>query len=165
MDTLATLTDLFRYGDAANALVVTAADKLADEQLDRPLNLGLGSIRRICRHLLAGEATWLARICGEVEARWPDEQGAISMPDMLRQLKAVQAERRSFLAALDPDQLSRRQQYRDSKGSLFEVTLQEMLIQAAVHAIHHRAQIACAIQLIGGNPPELDYMYSVRKPA
>jgi uncharacterized damage-inducible protein DinB len=164
MDTLATVTDLFRYGDAANHLVMTAAGELTDEQLDRPLNLGLGNIRRICRHLLAGEVTWLARIRGEVETRWPDEQATMSIPEMLRQLKAVQAERRSFLDALQPEQLWRRQQYRDSKGSLFEATLHKMLIQIAVHAIHHRAQIACAIQLVGGNPPEPDYMYSVRKP-
>jgi uncharacterized damage-inducible protein DinB len=164
METLATLVELFRYGEAANGLVVNAAGRLTDEQLDRPLNIGLGSIRRICQHLLAGEATWLARIRGDVEAAWPDELAPMSMPDVLRHLEAVETERRSFLAALQPEQLSRRQRYRDSKGSLFQATLHEMLIQAAVHAIHHRAQITCAIQLVGGNPPEPDYMHSVRKP-
>jgi uncharacterized damage-inducible protein DinB len=87
----------------------------------------------------------------------------MSIPEMLQQLTSVQSERKSFLAALKPEQLSRMQRYRDSKGSLFEATLHEMLLQDAIHGIYHRAQIAGAIQLVGGSPPALDYMYSVRK--
>jgi uncharacterized damage-inducible protein DinB len=156
--------ELFRYGDAVNDLVMNAACKLPDEQLDRSLDLGFGSIRRICRHLLAGETTWLARIRGDVEAKWPDEQTRLSIPQMLQQLESVRAGRQSFLATLQPAQLSSRQRYRDSKGSVYEATLQEMLLQTVIHGIYHRAQIVDCIQLVGGTPPAVDYMYLVRKP-
>jgi hypothetical protein len=41
------------------------------------------------------------------------------------------------------------QNYRDSKGSLFKATLNDMLIQNVMHSTHHRAQIVNAIRRVG----------------
>jgi len=164
MDPLSTLRELFRYNDECDRIVFTTAGLLSDEQLDRPLDLGLGSVRRICRHLLAGEATWLQRIQGVTEARWPDERQLMLVSAMLEQLESIWATRSQFLGTLSPDHLTRVQTYRDSKGSLFQATLHEMLIQSIVHSTHHRTQIVSGIRRTGGQPPELDYMYLVRRP-
>jgi uncharacterized damage-inducible protein DinB len=165
METLSTFAELFRYNDHADRMVFTAAAKLSNEQLDRALDLGLGSVRRICRHMLAGEATWLSRMSGTVEARWPNELQTMPIADMLRELEQVWLQRNQFIATLTPQHLDRMQEYRDSKGSLFRATLSEMLIQCTVHSTHHRAQVVNGIRRVGGKPPEVDYMYFVRKPA
>jgi uncharacterized damage-inducible protein DinB len=164
MEPLSTLRELFNYSDTSNRLVLTTAGQLSDEQLDHPLDLGPGSIRRICRHLLAGEATWLRRIQGVAEARWPDELQPMPVSAMLEQLETVWTDRDRFLDTLPPEHLTRTQSYRDSKGSLFQASLHEMLIQSIVHSIHHRAQIANGLRRTGGQAPNLDYMYLVRRP-
>ena len=84
---------------------------------------------------------------------------------MLQQLENVWRERDQFLSGVTPSQLAAEQIYRDSKGSLFRASLEQMLIQGVLHSHHHRAQVCNGIRRVGGNPPELDYMYSVRKPA
>lgn len=39
----------------------------------------------------------------------------------------------------------------------------EALLQACLHSVHHRAQIASRIRDIGGEPPQIDYIYWIWK--
>ena len=162
MSDLASITELIRYGDAANALVMASVMPLETEQLDRTLDLGMGSLRKICQHLLAGEVTWLARISGQAEAKWPAKPIPSSAQDMAVMFEDVAQQRRDFLNRVTDDDLDRIQKYRDSRGTLFQATLRQMLLQMIVHATHHRAQAVNAVRRVGGTAPELDYMAQVR---
>jgi uncharacterized damage-inducible protein DinB len=165
MSDLATIVELVRYGEVANHLVMGSVVPLSDEQLDRPLDLGMGSLRKICQHLLAGEVTWLARISGQVEAKWPAKAIPQSAWEMHAMFGQVQQERQALLRGLKDEQLNRMQKYRDSKGTLFQATVRQMLVQMITHATHHRAQAVNAIRRVGGPVPEVDYMTQVRVPA
>lgn len=160
---MASIRELMEHGRVANMLVTTAMAALSDEQMDRPLDLGMGSLRRICQHLVAGEVTWLARIRGEVEAKWPARPISELRDMMGKELEATGDEMRRFVEALRPEQLDRVQRYRDSKGALFEATLHQMLLQVVLHSAHHRAQMVNAIRRVGGKAPEVDYMSAVRR--
>lgn len=161
MDAMTTLLELLRYGDRANEIVMTEVCGLSATQLDRPLDLGMGSVRKIASHLLAGEVTWLARLGGNVEAKWPAKPIPEDPAAMLEMFRAEATARKALI--IGPADLDRRQQYRDSRGSLFEASLQDMLIQMVVHATHHRAQLVNAIRRVGGDPLEVDYMQMVRR--
>ncbi|MEL7239539.1 MAG: hypothetical protein AAGK78_11820 [Planctomycetota bacterium] len=52
-----TLRELLRYGDETNARVLASAAKLDDDALDRDLDIGPGSVRKIAQHrkLLAAD--------------------------------------------------------------------------------------------------------------
>jgi uncharacterized damage-inducible protein DinB len=166
MDGLAAFGALFKYSDAANRLVLNAAAELAGEVLDREIDIGPkpGSLRRILIHTWNGEFMWLNRWRGNYELKWPPEQLSTPVPKLLAEFEQVWAERDAFLATLTPDRLGLLQRYRDSRGSLFQATLSDMLSQGIVHSIHHRAQAINAIRRLGGTPPEVDYMNLVRQP-
>jgi uncharacterized damage-inducible protein DinB len=149
----------------ANDLVMSGAAGLSDEQLDRPLDLGMGSLRKIMQHLLAGEVTWLARISGEVEAKWPARAIPAGMAEMSALLSEIARERQALMRRLGDEQLDRVQRYRDSRGSLFEASLRQMVLQMIIHATHHRAQVVNAIRRVGGQVPEVDFMHQVRREA
>lgn len=163
MSDLASIVDLIRYGEVANDLVMASVVPLTDAQLDRPLDLGMGSLRKICQHLLAGEVTWLARTSGQVEAKWPARPIPESPSDMRALFDQVAHERQALLRGISDAQLDRVQRYRDSKGSLFQATLRNMLLQMIVHATHHRAQAVNALRRVGAAVPEVDYMQQVRE--
>lgn len=167
MGELDVFRELLTYSDRANRLVYEAAAALSPEQLDRPLEVGPGpgTLRRVLIHIHAGESTWLKRWRGEVEAKWPDESVATSPGELLSRLRSLAAERDAFINALDDATLVAEQAYRDSKGSLFRAALRQMLLQGIVHSIHHRAQAVNAIRRLGGAPPEVDLMVTVRQPA
>jgi len=163
MSELKTFHELFAYSDRCNRLVFAAAGELDDARLDQPIEISVGTLRRLLHHLYTGESVWLQRWMGVVEARWPGECGQTPVGEIASMIARNAADRDAFVATLTEVKLDGVQTYRDSKGSLFRGTLRQMLIQGIVHSIHHRAQIVNAIRRLGGKPPELDFMMSVRE--
>jgi uncharacterized damage-inducible protein DinB len=174
MHDLVSIQSLCRYSDSANRQVLAAAaaldgphaantDPAPASLLDQPLDIGVGSLRKILQHILNGELTWLKRMQGEIECKWPGEKHPLPLLEVRERLEEVFQAREEFLRQLDPGKLDRMQDYRDSRGSLYRATLRDMLLQGIVHSIHHRAQVVNAIRRLGGSPPEVDYMVARRQ--
>lgn len=159
------LTQLLEYSDWANVRVLDAAKGMSDEQLDKPLDIGPGSLRRILIHTYNGELVWLKRWRGEVETKWPSESEKVPAAALAERFAALWGERGEFMRKLDDAAIGREQTYRDSRGSLFRATLGDMLLQGIVHSTHHRAQAVNALRRLGGPIVELDYMMRMRQPA
>lgn len=159
------LAVLFSYSDWSNRTLCARAGALSDEQLDRALDIGRGTLRRNIMHTLVGETVWLARWKQTPSVPWPGEDQGLSPGAMLERFEAAWTERDEFLGGVTGYGLSREQVYRDSKGTLFAATLQDMIVQGFMHSKHHQAQSVNMIRRVGGEAPELDYMYRVRRPA
>lgn len=162
---LATIRSMFRYSDWANERVLESALGVAEADLDRPMDVGPGSMRRTLLHILAGEDVWLRRWMGQIETRWPDERERAGVSEIAERLRAVWARREVFVESLPDGAAGRVQDYRDSKGGLFRASLGDMLLQGCVHSIHHRAQAVNILRRLGAAAPELDYMMRVRQPS
>lgn len=162
---LATIRVLIQYTDWSNDRLLAAAEPLEDARLDRELEVGPGTLRRALLHILSGEQVWLRRWRGEAETTWPDERERATVAQVRTRMATNRNERDDFLDTLaaGPTDLGRVQPYRDSKGSLFRATLGDMLIQGVMHSKHHQAQAVNMIRRLGGEWPELDYMYRVRR--
>ncbi|MEE8170415.1 MAG: DinB family protein [Phycisphaerae bacterium] len=162
---LNTVCVMLRYSDSANQQCLRAAALFSDEQLDRPFDMGRGSLRKTLLHIQAGENVWLQRWQGRTETPWPDEDVKISIVTLSESLDRTVAERDSFLKERSDADLERAVAYRDSKGGLFSATLGDMMVQMVIHSTHHRAQAVNMLRRLGASPPELDYMTQVRRPA
>lgn len=160
---LDTIRTILRYSDWANGRAIAAAEPLGDDALDRTFEMGVGSLRRTLIHILNGESVWLAR-WRQLEPAWPSESEQVSPTEVGRRLAAMYPERDAFLATLRDTDLARVQRYRDSRGSLFDATLGDMLFQACNHSIHHRAQAVNMLRHVGAGLVELDYMVWLRRP-
>lgn len=164
MPDLESLRAILRYSDAANQKVLSAAQRLADEQLDRRFEMGMGTLRRTLVHIYNGEHVWLQRWQRKVETRWPAEDERVGVAELRQRFAQTWEQRDRYLGTLTDADLSRRQIYRDSRGSLFQASLRDMILQACIHSIHHRAQAVNMLRHLGAGLVELDYMYSVRQP-
>lgn len=153
-----------KYSEWANARLIEAASLLSDDQLDRLFEMGRGTLRLTLMHLWAGEHVWLQRWRGRTETPWPDEDERLTPIQIGDRFGHVYAERAVFLSGLVEGDLLRVITYRDSKGSLFQALLSDMLAQGMVHSIHHRAQASNMVRQAGGEGVDLDYMYWCRKP-
>jgi uncharacterized damage-inducible protein DinB len=165
MDDRATIAALFRHNDRANDIVLEAAAPLSDAQLDRAFDMGRGSLRKTMIHIWAGESVWLQRWQGRVETPWPDENEHASAKTLADRFATLRTGRDQFLANLTPAAMAKAQKYRDSKGSLFNTTLGDMVLQMFVHSTHHRAQAVNMLRHLGVSHPQVDYMMLVRQPA
>lgn len=162
---LATVRTLLEHSDWSNRKLLEAALTLEEGELDRDMQIGPGSIRRILLHTYNGEAVWLKRWQGNAETKWPSESEKIGVRDLMERFERCWVERDGFLAGLMAQDAERVQPYRDSKGTLYKATLGDMLLQGILHSKHHQAQAVNALKRLGATWPELDYMYRVRKTA
>lgn len=164
MSGLELLRALLAVGERSNEELLTAAADLDGAALDQAFEMGRGTLRRTLLHILVGEEVWLERMRGNVEHAWRDDLAPIAISELRTGFERCAVERGRFIDGLNPTDLSRRQRYRDSRGSLFEASLGDMLLQAANHSIHHRAQAANMLRRLGVVAADMDYMMHVRKP-
>lgn len=114
----------------------------------------------IWAHILAAEATWLARIEGRTPevAVWPDltlaECGAL----MGRNHGAI-----APLADAPPRELDRIVAYRNSAGDEFRNSVTEILHHVAMHGMYHRGQVTLEVRRLGGEPRSTDLIFYLRE--
>lgn len=161
---LETMRVLYKYNDWANDQLLLAAGQVGDGRLDQPFDMGLGSLRTTLMHIIIAEDTFLKRGQGQVEAPWGDENERGIVAQMKERLDDTRRRREAFLATLADSDLPKKRSYRDSYGSLYATTLGDLIVQVCMHSMHHRAQVVNMLRRVGGNAPELDYIYWMRKP-
>lgn len=163
MNRLETIRTLLSYSDWANAALLAASASLSDDALDRRFEMGLGTLRRTLIHLYNGEHVWLERWQERLQTPWPSEDERLDMAELGQRFSRLRKARDAYLETLRNESLSVITRYRDSYGDLYRAALGEMLMQACVHSIHHRAQAANMLRQLGAGSIELDYMVHVRQ--
>jgi uncharacterized damage-inducible protein DinB len=153
----------FASSDWAVSQVLAAANGTDDELLDRPFEMGLGSIRSTLLHLYDAECWW--------QRNWtssdPVDFEKLPPTTPLDRLKGLWDElaraRNAFIAALDDEQAQRVVSVRLGRSPVrFRVI--ESLLQLCGHGTHHRAQVLNMLRQIGITPPALDYSVWLRAP-
>ena len=163
MDALSSIRALLAYSDEMTRRLLTAAEPLSDERLDRAFEMGMSTLRKTLAHILVGEQMWLERQRGNGEAKWPSYESRKRPAEMREEFDSLWPRRDAFLATLDAGKLAAEQPYRDSSGTAYAATLHDMLLESIVHSAHHRAQAVHMLKRVGGDFVELDYMYARRR--
>lgn len=114
---------------------------------------------RIWAHILAAEATWLARIEGRTPevAVWPDLTLAECHALMERNHEAI-----AHLAGAPASELERVVTYRNSRGDAFRNSVSDILHQVVMHGMYHRGQVTLDVRRLGGAPQATDLIFYLR---
>jgi uncharacterized damage-inducible protein DinB len=111
-------------------------------------------------HLLAAEHVWLARLEGRAPTMivWP----TLSL-EQCEQLSAENArDLGRYVEALTPGDDARPVKYKNSAGAEFTSTVEDILLQIALHGSYHRGQITTALRTAGAIPNPTDYIAFTR---
>lgn len=116
----------------------------------------------IFAHLLGAEHVWLSRLTGETPqfAVWP----ALDLAACESLAQANQAGYERFLAELSAREaegaegLRREVSYSNSAGVAFQSTVEDILLQVAMHGSYHRGQIALLLRREGAEPAATDFI-------
>jgi hypothetical protein len=169
--TTGTIRELFTYTDWARDKIFELAGGLSDEQLDRPFEMGIGSIRNTLHHVWAAERVWLDRwmVGGQPPFAFPEP--GLPLAALLDRAKSTAAERDDFLAKQADADLAKPLTFTNIKGETYSLALGGQMMHVTNHGIHHRAQILNMVRRAGpGAPPlpqrGLDYIFfRLEKPA
>jgi len=140
MNTVSMVEDLYRANDWAREKLFRLCDGLTDEQLDRPRELGLGSLRATLFHVLAADEIWLDRWTNAPSRPFPLDPAGIPLAEIEQRLKDVSNRRQQLIDRERANGWSRVVAYRDMRGNEHARQLDGLLLHVANHTIHHRAQ-------------------------
>ena len=158
---LHTIRRCFAHADWCNHAVLKACATLADAQLDRKFEMGLGSLRATMGHIPDAENWWYGNWTVGPEHLFPDSKG-LSLADVATQYSIAAARRNQYISTLTDADLTRIVRAMPRPGVIREFPLGVAMLQVAMHSNHHRAQALNMLRHCGAELPRLDYIIMVR---
>lgn len=154
---------LVAYGSWANALVLTAAERLSGQQLGAFAASSFPSVGGTLAHIVGAEWIWLHRWLGESPTVLPAWVLKPNLAELKTQLALVEAERRSFLVSLPDTGLDRVVSYRSLAGQAYTDPLASLVRHVVNHSTYHRGQVATQLRQLGLTPPNTDLITYLRQ--
>jgi uncharacterized damage-inducible protein DinB len=151
-DRLVLLRRLLAHDAWANRAALESVAELAEPP---------GQALRWLGHLAGAESLWQARLDGLASplAIWP----ALSLEECRTELARVAEGWRLYLGPLTEADLARQIEYINSRGERWHSAVEDILTHVALHAAHHRGQIASEVRLAGGTPAVTDFTHATRQ--
>ena len=157
--TVADLEVLYDYGYWANRRLFQAISVLSDEEFSRAVAGSYGSIRNTLVHVLSAEWGWLDRSGGHARGPRLNAQDFPDLKSVVQVWDKVEGYVRSFLSGLEEDDLVRVIEFDFGAEARGSVRVGEALHHGAVHASHHRGQVALMLRELGHVPGNFDIVF------
>jgi uncharacterized damage-inducible protein DinB len=145
----AMLRDYIAYSDWARDHVLSAAQKANDEQLDKPFDVGLGTIRKTLNHLNDLDRWWLENWSASSASVFPQPREGTKLKEIRAQSKKNAEDRRRFVEALKDADLNRPITAQPEPGRSLKFPLGQTMIEVCNNATHHRSHAINMLRRMG----------------
>lgn len=147
----------YAYNDWARNTVLDAASALSGDDLDRPFEMGPGTLRKTLLHIRDAEQWWLENWHSDGEDHFTELDTETTLKELRELFRATAEQRDAVVARMTDVDLKRRVWCRPSPGETYSFRLGETMFQLCNHGTHHRAQALNMLRRLGVEPPGLDY--------
>jgi uncharacterized damage-inducible protein DinB len=155
------LERLYDYNYWANKQLIGVVSQLTPEQFTQSVAGSYGSIRNTLVHVLSAEWGWLDRCGGPERGERLNPQDYPTVESLVRAWTRVEEYMRGFLSGPKDDDLTRDIEFAIGGGPKHSVPLGDLMQHAAVHAVHHRGQVALLLRTLGYVPGNFDLLLYV----
>ena len=152
------LQELYEYGDWANKRLFQVIARLSPDEFTRSVAGSYGSIRNTMVHVLSAEWGWLERCGGTGRGPRLDPGDYPTVESVVTQWANVERYLREFLAGLADADLDRPIEYAIGQSEKSVMPLGELMHHGAIHAVHHRGQVAMLLRMLGQTPGNFDIL-------
>ena len=154
------LVRLYDYNYWANKKLFGVIAQLTPEEFTGATVGSYGSIRNTLVHTMSAEWGWLDRSGGTKRGPQLKADDFPTFESVVEMWARVEGYVREFLSGLTDEDLIRNVEF-----TLFEksrsMPLGDMMQHAAIHAVHHRGQVALLLRTLGYVPGNFDYVLFV----
>jgi uncharacterized damage-inducible protein DinB len=143
---------LFTYDHWANREIVDCLSRL-ERPPERSLNL--------LAHILSAERLWLERLQQQKQTHlvWPN----FTLQQCKLEAEALSGLWTSYLLTLSEGSLSHSVSYKNTKGEIWNSSVEDILMHVVLHSAYHRGQIAVVMRASGVTPAYTDFIHAVRQ--
>jgi uncharacterized damage-inducible protein DinB len=152
------LQQLFDYSYWANEHLFSVLDQLEPGQFTQSVAGSYESIRSTLVHVLSAEWGWLDRCGGPERGERLKAEDYPTLESLVVAWKRVEGYMRTFLSGLNDDDLAREIEFALGAGPRQTMLLGDLMQHAAVHAVHHRGQVALLLRMLGHAPGNFDFV-------
>jgi uncharacterized damage-inducible protein DinB len=152
------LERLYDYHYWATKQLIGVVSQLTPEQFTQSVAGSYGSVRNTLVHVLSAEWGWLERCGGPARGERLNPQDYPTVDTLIGAWGRVEAYMRAFLSGLKEDDLPRDVEFAIGAGPKLSMPLGDLMQHAAVHAVHHRGQVALLLRTLGFTPGNFDWL-------
>src|SRR5512140_2835851 len=160
---VADIERLYDYHYWANKKLLGVMAQLTPSQFTQPVAGSYESVRTTMVHILSAEWGWLDRCGGPARGEKLDPAGYPTVDALVRTWTVVESQMRGFLAGLNDEDLMRDVAFTLGGGERYAMRLGDLLQHAAVHAVHHRGQVALLLRTLGCTPGNVDFLFYAKE--
>jgi uncharacterized damage-inducible protein DinB len=153
------LRRVYDYSYWANEKLLGVVQKLTPQEFTRSVAGSYGSIRTTLVHVLSAEWGWLDRCGGPSRGERLDPEKYPTAEALIETWGHVEQSMRSFLATLTDEDLERDVEFALGAGAKQWLPLGDLLHHGALHAAHHRWQVALLLRALGYTPGNFDWLF------
>jgi uncharacterized damage-inducible protein DinB len=135
------------------------ADRRALDALEKAATTVAPALE-IYAHIVGAEHVWISRLRGETPRLQPWSK--LSLAECRDLAEANAGGLRAVIASLSNDDLQRDIEYRNSAGTAFHSTIEDVLLQVLLHGSYHRGQVAQLLRQNGAEPVATDFIAFTR---
>jgi len=162
--TPALLSTHLNYARWASARLVTAAEQLSSEELNRDFGSAYHSILGTLVHVYAADRVWFGRIQGNPPGRFMDPEQDMHLHVLQSAWMTLLKRWQEWSRSVDENSVAKKIAYRDLKGNEYETPLWQIILHVVNHGTHHRGQVSGFLRALGHTPPPLDLIAYYRQP-
>lgn len=159
---LQTVKATFAYGDWAQDRLFAAAQGLTDAQLDRPFEMGMGSLRKTLLHIGDAEQWWFDNWTVGGGRPFPALDEKLAVAEVRRRFSQIAEKRSGLLAPMTDAELQRIVEGHPRPNVVRRFPIGVTMLQLCSHGTHHRAQALNMLRRVSVTPPGLDLILWAR---
>ncbi len=153
------LERLYDYNYWANTKLLDVVSQLTPDQFTQSVAGSYGSIRNTLVHVLSAEWGWLDRCGGPKRGERLNPEDYPTVESLTGAWTRVEEYMCGFLSGLKDEDLTRDIKFAMGSGPKHSIPLGDLLQHAAVHAVHHRGQVALLLRALGYVPGNFDMLF------
>ncbi len=147
------LLALYEYNQRAVTLVLDVADQMTEEEFERKIGPSPGSVRGLLVHSMATEANFLAACQGhQLEF---DAANFQKREEIRAYWDGLEHRMRSYIRDLSDEELQHELNV-VIRSEPMRLAVWQLLLQAFIHAVHHRGELSILMAQLGRPLPTLD---------
>jgi len=159
---------IYEYNYWANKRILSACEKVTEEQFLAPANFPFGGLRGTLVHIMDAEFGW-RMFFKDNDWSAPDlkETDFPTLAAIQTRWKKEEQEFRAYLATLSDEDMNGHRHYMNERGEARDRILWQCLWHVVNHGTQHRSEAAALLTDYGSSPGNLDftvYLIETQKP-
>jgi uncharacterized damage-inducible protein DinB len=147
------LLTLYAYNAYATRKLLDTVEKLGEDQLSQEMSPSHGTIRRLLQHMMTTETFFLA-VCQGHSLDF-DPTRYHTLEEIRAYWDGLEHRMQRYIETAEEDELERIREFR-MRDKPYALMAWQLLVQAFVHAAHHRGELSILLSQVGQPMPNID---------